>query len=558
MLTAVLFGMLDVVLAVGGGAANPHDPDEVAVEVRVRPPDLPERSWPAFWDGEAWRWRYRPLESGVQAGEVIVNGEVVDTLSFSVEAGDLAGPIRPDGHGFRYADGSAFVPLGLNLGWSAGEGAADYDRWFSRLAGAGGSFARVWLTHISDQDPEWAKAGRMEPGAAARVDALLDRALDHGILVMPVLWQHSELESAHWSSWDDSSYNAANGGPCGDSRCFFTDPAAQRLQDRLLRYAVARWGAHPALAAWEVMNEVDAIRGVEPATAAAWAARQADTLRALEGGLHPVSWSYAVSAQIAYEQPWAGADFAQLHCYLASDVVAVAGGVAATLEATTPPVLVGEWGLDWLGNLDREDTTGLAWHNANWAALASGAAGNALTWWWDNHVEPDDLWWRLEGPAALVGDLDLPSLAPVPVVVEGTNVEALARASGSAALVWLHDPRCTVPEPVCPEREGLAFRLPALPDSRARFHDSSTGDLVGEAEQCGGAPVAVPPFSGDVVALLEVAACGGEPEPEPDPEPGPEGGCSCAVTGPGPGPVSWLVLLSLLFGPCSRAARLRG
>jgi hypothetical protein len=149
----------------------------------------------------------------------------------------------------------------------------------------------------------------MDPGAAANMDTILDLAHEHGVVVMPVLWQHSELEASMWSSWDSNPYNQDNGGPCADSACFFEDPEALAFQARYLRYAVARWGAHPALGAWEVMNEIDGIVGVDSDVTAVWAATHAETIRELEEELHPVSFSYSLPPQAVSGQVWDGADF---------------------------------------------------------------------------------------------------------------------------------------------------------------------------------------------------------------------------------------------------------
>jgi len=309
MLDVLLYGMLELSLGLELEVDNPYDPGEVVVDVELTRPDGGVVLHPAYFDGEDWRWRYRPTVEGEHSGLILVDGEAVESLTFHVEPSVEPGPIRPDGHGFRHADGAPFVALGLNLGWSAGGGTDDYERWFGELAAHGGTFARVWFTHFTDQDPEWPELGRMDPEASANIDTILDLAEAHGVLLMPVLWQHSELESSMWSSWDGNPYNAANGGPCADSACFFEDPEALALQGAYLRYCVARWGAHPAVGAWEVMNEIDGIVGVESDVTAAWAAAHAETLRDLEDGLHPVSFSYSLPPHAVSDQVWDGADF---------------------------------------------------------------------------------------------------------------------------------------------------------------------------------------------------------------------------------------------------------
>jgi hypothetical protein len=517
MIEVLLYGMLELGLGLELELDNPYDPGEVVVDVAVESPDGSATTWPAYYDGEAWMWRYRPLLEGEHGARVLVNGVEQDSFVFHVEPSVEPGPITPEGYGFRHADGSPFVPLGLNLGWSAGGGTDDYDRWFGALAEHGGSFARVWFTHFTDQDPEWPELGLMDPQAAANIDTILDLARAHGLLLMPVLWQHSELETTMWSSWDGNPYNAANGGPCADSACFFEDPEALALQQAYLRYSVARWGAHPALAAWEVMNELDAVVGVDSDLTAQWAAAHAETIRGLEGGLHPVSFSYSLPPQAVTDQAWGGADFTQVHSYLLSDVTPVAQGVAASLEANPLPVLVGEWGLDWFGNADREDREGLAWHNASWAALASGSAGNALCWWWDEHIEPNDLWWRLEGLAALSSGLDLPTMAPVEATVSDDDLEVYARGDGDITLAWVHVIDHTVPEPDVRPVSDETLVFDGVPVDVV-FYDTETGAQMGTARSGPEGVISLPEIVGDVALIASLAD---------DPHGAEERGCGC-------------------------------
>ncbi len=507
-----LYGRFELDAGVDVGAAA-----EVVAQVEA---PSGATAWPTYWHGGTWWFRYQPVEVGDHAVTLLGDGAEVGSASFHAEESALPGPLHADGYGFRDALGEPFVPLGLNLGWSDGGGTDDYAHWFGELAGHGGNFARVWITHFTEQDPEWPDLDPLNETAAANVDTILDLAEAEGVRVMLVLWQHSELETMMWSSWETNPYNEANGGPCADSAAFFEDDAALAHQQTFLRYAVARWGPHPALGAWEIMNEVDGISGVSSEVAVAWARAHAHTIRELEHGRHPVSWSCSLPEHVLASPGWEGADFSQVHSYLLTDVAPVADGVAALLPDDAP-VLVGEWGLDWFGDLDHQDTYGRGWHNASWAAVASGSAGNALTWWWDSHVDVNDLWWRLHGLHVVLEGLDLPSMAPVGATVEGEDLEAFARSDGELALVWLHDRRASAPEPIESEIEGAELHVDGFTEARFTFHD--TGGLLGidDVHTCNGV-VEVPMFVGDVAAVVEQEPCLSWTEAE---------GCGCRVSG---------------------------
>jgi MYXO-CTERM domain-containing protein len=511
------------------------DPWTIPLEARVTTPDGSEELRPCFWHAGRWRFRYRPQAAGAYAVRFELDGAPIDEAAFTATDEGLPGPIAPAGYGFRWPDGAPFVPLGLNLGWSAGGWTEDYARWFASLSEVGGTFARIWITHFTRQDPEWAPLGTFDEEAGANVDVILDHALAEGVQVLLVLWQHSELEAMTWSSWDTNPYNAANGGPCSDSQCFFEDDEALAFQEVFLRYAVARWGPHPALFGFEVINETDAVQGVDTDVVVAWARQHAATIRELEGGLHPVSWSHSLPAQFGLPQDWQGADFPQVHCYQRPEVEQVAAGVRALLEAGERPVLVGEWGLDWMGEVDLEDADGLGWHQANWAAIASGSAGNAHTWWWAEHVEPDDLWWRLEGPARITAELDLPSMGPVDVQAGPGPIEVWARSNDEVALVWMHDRRVEAPTAAQPvPLSGVLLRVVGFEQGVATFFDGATGEELRSLEFC--ADVApTPEFAGDLVAVVEAIPCeeGGE-------------GCGCSTSPRASG--LWGVLLVFALG----------
>jgi hypothetical protein len=532
-----LYGMLELTVPASKEAQNPYDPVEISVEARLIDPEGVERMHPAFWDGEGWRWRFRP--GGIGTWEAIFqeNGREIDSISFDVVDEGNAGPVTTDGLGFREVDGSAWLPVGLNLGWAPWDQQDLYAEWFADMSAQGGNSARVWLAGFAGQAPEWGVLGVYDPEASEKIDRILDLASEHGVRVLLVLWQHSQLQASMWSSWDANPYNEANGGPCADSTCFFVDPTALEYQRDFLRYVVARWAAHPALLGWEVMNELDAVTGVETSTAHAWAADRADELRAMDP-LHPVTWSFSMAVWYGSDD-WRGADFTQLHAYLLADVEPVVDGVGRLLDEGGP-VLVGEWGLDFLGRSDAMDVEGRAWHNANWAALASGAAGNAWTWWWDNHIDPKDLWFRLAGPASLE-TLDLPSMTPLGVYCG--ELRCLGRGNDLDALIWFQDAEVSYEDAEAPTVEDASFLVPGTETVEIHFLDTSTGELVATAWGQGGQLASIPAFSRDIAATLHFGS--GRTEAE---------GCACAATGTRGGG-SWLGVGGLLWGSRRRRGR---
>jgi hypothetical protein len=129
------------------------------------------------------------------------------------------GFVRTAGGGFVYDDGTPFIPIGLNLGWSTSPGVqvlADYRQWFDAFAANGGNACRIWMASWSF-GIEWRDTPLGDYTARLRQAWLLDRVLalaaERGIVVMVTLLNHGAFSTSTNPEWDDNPYNQRNGGP---------------------------------------------------------------------------------------------------------------------------------------------------------------------------------------------------------------------------------------------------------------------------------------------------------------------------------------------------------
>jgi hypothetical protein len=99
------------------------------------------------------------------------------------------------------------------------------------------------------------------------------------------------------------------------------------------------------------------------------------------------------------------------------------------------------------GSENAEDPTGVFIHNANWASLTAKAGGGGFPWWWDNYVDPLNLYWRWTGIAAFVKGEDLDARGYQPVTFE---VDSLGPADIDLNF-WGERPS--------PKGEGFGLRL---------------------------------------------------------------------------------------------------
>jgi hypothetical protein len=472
---ATTYSRVELRLGYETAAQNPFDLGEVEVLAEFKRPSGRTDEVRGFWyqdydlsqdpdtGGELlaaagrahFRVRYAPPEAGRYHYRVLVNeqGKIhrYGYAGFDVSAGSSPGYVRVDAQNTRYfgfEDGAPFFPVGFNVAWHGAKGFYDYVHYINKLSGAGGDYFRIWMIKWSNA-LEWTKGGgagdygglgRYAQDNAYRLDRILRHAESRGAKIMLTFGSYLEhTTGGYWNegAWPENPYNEKNGGPCAEASDFFSDAQAKRWYKNRLAYIAARWGYSTGIFSWELWNEV-----VAPPE---WVLEMARNLLAEDLGRHLISTTYGDKA--VYGLPEIG--FTQRHLYGSSDDLIydytgrVAGNVAEFLAGYEKPHLVSEFGIDW-SNSDGywdPDGEGLNFHNGVWAAVASGAAGTAMLWWWDDYVDKYDLYDVISpiGPAlgvfggqmAGVGRLDLaPEAAPPGAVAYG-----IGRAD--AALVWV-------------------------------------------------------------------------------------------------------------------------
>ncbi|RPI98507.1 MAG: DUF5060 domain-containing protein, partial [Chloroflexi bacterium] len=158
--TIPLFGRWETSFALAENYSNPYDPAEIDVTATFRSPNGSSVRVPGFFmqpyedqctpadcpaedlqpTGEpAWHVRFTPNEVGsweytIEARDA-GGTETIQSDTFDVTASDNPGFVRTSGRYFAFDSGSAYFPVGENLGWSSDEsgGIYAYERWLDRL-----------------------------------------------------------------------------------------------------------------------------------------------------------------------------------------------------------------------------------------------------------------------------------------------------------------------------------------------------------------------------------------------------------------------------------------
>jgi hypothetical protein len=210
-----------------------------------------------------------------------------------------------------------------------------------------------------------------------------------------------------WRHWHRHPYNQAQGGPCADRRQWLTCPRMRDAIRRRLDFATRRWGASPALFAWDLWNELHPAHAEDDVAACApFVTDLSQFLRELELRLHGRAHLQTVSVfgpellkspalcEPVFRHP--ELDFATTHLYEFGtiddphDTVAPALAVGRLMRAALResddlrPVFDSEHGPIHTF-IDRHRTLPAAFddeyfRHMQWAHFASGGAGGGMRW----------------------------------------------------------------------------------------------------------------------------------------------------------------------------------
>lgn len=361
---------------------------------------------------------------------------------------------KRDPHYFELSNGSPYIPIGFNLVGPPRE--EEFDRLFKIMVENKINYCRVWLSHRS-WNVEHEKCLQFDPDHAKTIDHFLSLARKNGIRVKMCLEHFRDIraDSNRWS--DNTLYHKANGGPYESMHEYlFSEKGRLHFKAKLDWYA-DRYGNDPAVFAWELWNEMDAVRDSE------WLDWTKEMLPELQRrfprnlaiqSLGSYDWerkrqSYKTLCLLQDN------DVAQVHRYLDEGagweichghVDVLASQSVRELIAFNPgkPIILTETGAvkprhTGCSELYAKDLDGMLLHDMLFAPFFSGAAGTGHAWWWRQALDEPNLWYHFARFAEAVKGIDPAAEHFKPVMMSNDRFRLYVLKGRKTVLAWCRD-----------------------------------------------------------------------------------------------------------------------
>ncbi len=449
--TIPIYGKFEISLIINTGVSNVYDYEKFSLQAFFESPSGEKDTIDGFYfqdyimvepnvlvpDGDPfWKIRFTPFATGlwkydlkctdttgtvtVQTADfVCVSSEQISWLSFE------------ENYLMDMNDQYVFL-VGENLAWGNDEGSFyEYEEWIENLDVNGANYVKIIMAPWSF-GLEWLNTGtgnyQNRSDRAFAFDWIIEKIVEKQFYftLAPLIHDELNLESSEIHNWYNNPYNIINGGPCVEPDEFFSNTAAVDLFKRKLRYINARWGYLPNMVAWEIFTEVDSYENFteDKQEIRGWINDMALYIRTQLDRFHLISPSYAISQNDSIIWNNSEIDFTQLHLYHPDQGDMELEIFARTRDYITSfnkPVIVGEFALALMDELLELDPEGIAFHNTLWTSVLSGAFSTAMTWWWNNYIDPQNLYHNLKPLSAFIKETEFSMFDKLPESVHSVS-----------------------------------------------------------------------------------------------------------------------------------------
>ncbi|MCX7046403.1 MAG: DUF5060 domain-containing protein [Candidatus Sumerlaeota bacterium] len=417
------------------GYDNPFDPDVVSVDVDFMTPDGTTITLPAFYDQDyergrlddgtetyvprgraSWKARYMPLKPGTHNYCARATDHTGASCQTPVRELQVAAGLKPfhgfirvdrtDPRYFTFDDGSLYYPISIIVRspsekrWKYNYdfdqmpdefALAAYDDYFTSMGQAGINHTRVWmgawwtaLEWSRGFSPDYQGLGRYNLLNAWRMDHVVDLAAKEGLYINLCFQNHGQFSLSVDNEWAENPYNIERGGMLKRPEDFFPSSEARRYFVKRLRYIVARWSYSPAIAMWELFNEVNLTNAYRTEPIQNWHRDMARKLRALDPYQHIITTHYTKDRYDPAIMGLPEIEVAQSNCYFPNMAPSLRD-LFSKYGSHNKPALINEFGV---GMTHPELRYNL--HAGLWGSVTTPYGGVARWWWWTYTYEKNE------------------------------------------------------------------------------------------------------------------------------------------------------------------------
>jgi hypothetical protein len=391
-------------------------------------------------------------------------------ISFTVSNGQpnrFIGISKENSAYFSYADGTTYIPVGINLinpsgrnGDNPDSAFAEIGEWMKNLSANGGNYVRVWLSQ-SFWDIEQ-KAGVYEEDKAKRIDSFIAMARKYHLHIKMTLEHFRSITiEENPQKWATKfAYHTSNGGPLDSIRQYITTDAGRKLFLDKIDFYKKRYGSDTLFFGWELWNEMNAMKGPEDSVFFEWnktmlkAVKQRFPNNLVMQSLGSFDGEYA---KPIYEKMMAipGNEVAQVHryldlgaemevCHAPMDIICSSAIKDLQAYRLNKPVILAETGAveprhAGPSKYYAKDTAGILLHDILFAPFFTGSAGAGMSWHWESYVHKNNLWYHYGRFNEAINGIDPVRESFSPAFKETNSLRIYILNGKNTTLIWLRD-----------------------------------------------------------------------------------------------------------------------
>jgi len=455
------YGKFEIRASLTMAATNPFNPAAITLDALFLSPSGQSITCPGFlyaWATaddpyDEWRVRFTPHEPGLWQWQLKAR-----TPEASIQTALMPMEVSPSPHSgilqvckenpqfFEFENSTFFYPLGHNVCWNS---LKQYQDQFAAMNQHGENWSRIWMApwncglEWSAKISDYEGLQRYNLRHAKKLDHIFESARDNDIYLQLVLHEHCRVSAQTNPEWHNNPYNKALGGPCATPESFFFNEEAKHLTRNRIRYIIARYGYSPNLMAWELFNEVDLSDHFNTKHDSTWHHEMAQYIKQTDPHGHMLTTSYITTPNIdVFKLP--EIDFTQSHVYI-GDIIPFMASLYPAFKQLNKPHFIAEFGRNTDDGVDGEDTTGQFIHAAIWANFMLPEGGNAMSWWWYDLIDPNQLYYHYAALGKFAAGLDRRAYAwklqtGKTTTDTGFDLQVLALTGPDSMYLWLYDP----------------------------------------------------------------------------------------------------------------------